>query len=544
MQNECFGMGQVVKGGALYYNESMKKFPIGVQTFSKLIEGYYIYVDKTEDIYRLLTEGGQYYFLSRPRRFGKSLLISTLREIFSGHRELFKGLWIYDQIEWETHPVIYIDFLKISHDTPQNLQRSLAKTIRKIGGEYDVILDPESDYKDVFAELIETLARKYRQKVVILIDEYDKPIIDQIEDRNVAVANRNILRTFYEVIKGTDEFNRFGFITGVSKFSRVSVFSGLNNLRDITLSHPFSTLLGYTEDELRDYFAESIEAISRKKGMRKDQLAGNIKEWYNGYSWDGIHFVYNPHSILMLFQEEKFDNYWFTSGTPSFLINIMKEKHKDIRDYENITAGSYVFESYDLDTPHIEIASLLFQTGYLTIREIRPINETEVEYILSYPNKEVRHSIVRYLLRAYTGKEFTEGAEIIRRLAEALNKGECPLFFDVLKSLFASISYNIFINNEAYYHSIIYMVLKLTGAWVQTEVQTNKGRMDAVLETEKAIFIMEFKLGPADEALKQIKEKRYYEKYLASPKSIKLIGVGIDLAERNIGDYLLEELSK
>ena len=516
----------------------MKNLPIGVQTFSDFTEGNYLYVDKTKMIYKLFADGGKYFFLSRPRRFGKSLLISVLEEIFSGNRELFKGLWIYDKIEWKTYPLIHMDFSKLSYKSPEKLEKSLEKIVRKIGREYNIELDKDGDYKDAFGELIEELSKN--NKVVILIDEYDKPIIDKIEKKEVAVENRDILREFFEVIKASDEFNQFVFITGVSKFSRVSVFSGLNNLRDITLSDQFSTLLGYTEEELLYYFRERISNLGNS--FTKNRVLNDIRNWYNGYSWDGTNFVYNPHSILMFFQEKRFDNYWFTSGTPSLLVKLLKERQEDIRDYEKIPVGSYVFESYDID--NLETTSLLFQTGYLTVKERKRIKETEIEYILSYPNKEVRQYFVRHLFRAYTGKAFVEGAKIIRQLTQALNDRDDFRFFEIIKSLFSSISYNIFINKEAYYHSIIYMILKLMDAPVHTEVQTSTGRMDTVIDADEQIYIMELKMGSAEEALKQIKEKKYYEKYLTSDKPIKLIGVGIDEAKRNIRDFKIELLSK
>ena len=495
-------------------------------------------MDKTREIYNLFSDGGKYYFLSRPRRFGKSLLVSTLNEIFSGNRELFKDLWIYDKIKWEKYPVIHIDFSELNYETPQRLEETLGRLMEDIAGTYDISLDPQRYYNEKFAQLIKKLSVK--GKVVVLIDEYDKPIIDKIDEYEIAKDNRDILKAFFTILKSTGKYIKFAFITGVSKFSRVSVFSGLNNLRDITISDKFSTLLGYTEEELRHYFEDRM--VPGNYNLEKEQLQDAIREWYNGYSWDGSNFVYNPHSILTFFQEGRFDNYWFTSGTPSFLVKLLKEKQKDIGEYEGKVVGNYVFESYDID--NLETTSLMFQTGYLTIKQRRIVQETEMEYTLSYPNKEVRESFIRHLFRSYTGREFDEGARIIRDLTDALLTGKHDLFFEILKSLFASISYNIFIEDkEAYYHSIIYMIVKLMGVDIQTEVQTNKGRIDAVIETGDTIYLMEFKIGSETDALEQIKRMGYAEKYVPRGKKVMLVGVGFDMEERNIGNYILEPVN-
>ncbi|HLP48783.1 MAG TPA: AAA family ATPase [Candidatus Kapabacteria bacterium] len=277
-----------------------------------------MYIDKTRDIYNLFAEGGQYYFLSRPRRFGKSLLISTLAEIFSGNKELFKGLWIYDKIEWTQHPVVYLDLSKVSFKTPEMLENALEMRIEKIAADYNVQLDHGLFLKEKFGQLLEKLSLK--QKVVILVDEYDKPITEFLEAGKIETAKniRMVLKNFFGVIKGSDAFLRFVFITGVSKFSRVSIFSDLNNVIDITLMENFAAILGYTEAELTHYFAPYMDRLAEKWGMTKSSLTETIRDWYNGYSWDGEHFVYNPFSILNLFNANRFRNFWFTSGPPLF----------------------------------------------------------------------------------------------------------------------------------------------------------------------------------------------------------------------------------
>ncbi len=425
----------------------MKKLPLSIQTFRDFTEENYIYVDKTEAIHDLFARGGKYYFLSRPRRFGKSLLISTLSELFSGNKELFKGLWIYDKIEWTAHPVIHIDFSKIDFENPEKLKESIKKFLNKTAISHGVSLDEENTYKECFVELIEKLSAK--GKVVILVDEYDKPLIEYIEAEKIETAKeiRQVLKNFYGVIKGMDAYLRFVFITGVSKFSKVSVFSDLNNLRDITLSKPFAALLGYTETELKQYFDPYMTQLAAETGISKKQLAIEIRQWYNGYSWDGKNFVYNPFSILNLFTEKNFGNFWFASGTPTFLIKSIKRDQSEIREFEDLPVKSYIFDSYDIE--NMDIAALLFQTGYLTIKEISTQGITKVKtYHLSYPNKEVRDSFLTYLFGEYSQKDVIFSSRFLKRINELVKAGDIEGFIAEIKSLFASIPYNIFIGDR------------------------------------------------------------------------------------------------
>lgn len=508
----------------------MNKLPIGIQTFSKLREEGFLYVDKTQKIFDLVSHGGQYYFCSRPRRFGKSLLVSTLKELFSGNKELFKGLWIYDKIQWEKHPVLSIDLSQISYDTPEVLESSLKRFLDDTAMAMGVTPDKEKSSKESFSALIKALSKN--GKVVVLIDEYDKPIIDHIDNRDVATANRNILKGFYEVLKGVDPYLKFVFITGISKFSRVSIFSGLNNLNDITLDERFSTLMGYTQEELEQYFGDRI----------KQKQLEDIKKWYNGYSWDGVHFLYNPMSILLFFDKGKFGNYWFSTGTPSLLISAIKDLKIDVKRFENYETNKFLFDSFDID--RINIFSLLFQTGYLTIKKIEEVSATQSIYHLSYPNEEVKESFLQYIVSDFTGKYADELGHLIYRLQEIIRTGNLEEFFDTISVIFASVPYDIVIDDrEAYYQTIIYLVLKLLGVHIQAEVETNMGRIDAVIETEDQVYLMEFKMGKAHQALTQIKEKEYFQKYLKSSKVIKIIGVGFDPAQRNIGDFKVETIS-
>ena len=520
----------------------MKDLPIGLQTFGKLIHGNYLYIDKTESIYRLISRGGQYYFISRPRRFGKSLLISTLYELFSGNRELFKGLWIQDKIQWNKHPVIHIDFTEIDFETVSLLKNSLDEILERTGKEYHVRLTSTS-YKTRFGELIRKLAISQNSKVVVLIDEYDKPITTFIEteEKRKAEANRKVLKNFYSILKSSDKYIRFVFITGVSKFSRVSIFSDLNNLNDITIDDNFSTLLGLTHLELLKYFDDRIDDMSKKMAMDNNVLLQYIKQWYNGYSWDGRDFLYNPFSILSLFDKNRFGNYWFSTGTPTFLINHIKKRKKDIISLEEVEVGESIFESYDID--NLEVISMLFQTGYLTIKEMKPVG-VQYKYRLSYPNEEVKESFLKHVLASYTAEETGIVGSKILDLVEVINNDNLDNFFTIIKSIFAAIPSHLFVKDrEAYYHTIIYLILSLLGVNIKAEVHTNKGRIDAVMETDDCIYLVEFKMGTSAYALAQIEKMKYHERFLSSRKPIKLIGVGFDKKDRNIRDYKVKELT-
>jgi len=518
----------------------MKKLPLSIQIFPKLINNDCLYVDKTKIIYDLLSGNGEYFFLSRPRRFGKSLLVSTLAEIFRGNKELFKGLWIYDRIEWTAHPVIHIDLSTIDFKTPEILEESLKAFLKETAITYGVILDDKRTYKDNFVELIKKLSSL--NQVVILIDEYDKPLLEYIETEEIEMSKniRRVLKNFYGILKGMGAYIRFVFITGVSKFSRVSVFSDLNNLIDITLNEKFSMLLGYTEEELRYYFSSHIERMAQKEGMAPEELLKIIREWYNGYSWDGKNFVYNPFSILSLFNTDSFDNYWFSTGTPTFLIKRIREGRDELMEFENMSMEGITFDSFDIENP--DIACLLFQAGYLTIKKITKQNVVK-SYELSYPNREVRESFLTNLFGEYSVKGVGEGNKILKQMIKAISSENVEGFIQEIKSLLASIPYQIFIKEkEAYYHSLVYLAFRLSGAEIHCEDCTNTGRIDAVWETGKTVYILEFKVGTAEEALKQIKAMNYFEKYVGKEKKIVLLGIGFDPEKRNIGDYLVESL--
>jgi len=508
----------------------MKRLPIGKQEIRSLIEGNYVYVDKTQYIYQMI-DNPTSYFLSRPRRFGKSLLVSTLREIFSGNKELFRGLWIYDKIEWKTYPVIHLDFSKSGHRAIGTIN-SLNIMLDECAKSYGVTLE-HTAHPLRFKELIEKVS--VNGKVVILIDEYDKSIIDYIDQIDKAIANREILKDFLSILKGSEKYIHFLFITGVSKFSQVSIFSDLNHLNDITVNPKYAQIVGYTEAELLHYFKDYIELLHKNTKDTFPDILQTIKEWYDGYSWDGATFVYNPFSVLNLFENMVFSDYWFATGTPTFLVKMLHEKKYSVFDLEKKIVNQNLFDKYELTD--IDINALLFQTGYLTIKEKNLLRNT---FTLDFPNKEVENSFTQHLLATFTEKTINTNTNLLFDLEQALVENDIAEFIENMKILFANITYPNIDNKEKYYHSIFYMALKLIGYNIESEIHTNRGKIDALLQTKDYLYVIEFKVGKAQEAMQQIKKKQYYQKYLNCGKTIVLLGIGFDTAVKNIGEYEIE----
>ena len=509
----------------------MKRLPVGIQTFRDIVQNDYLYVDKTEKIFDLVNNPKGVYFLSRPRRFGKSLLISTLNEIFEGNKELFKGLWIYKaDYAWEKHPVVRIDFSKEKAENKDDLKGFILYQLKNIADKYGISLTRDK-YYEAFDELLTQLSQI--NKVVVLIDEYDKPIIDNIENKELAIELREILKGFYTIIKACDEYIRFVLLTGVSKFSKAGVFSGLNNLEDISMDARYSSLLGITQEEMEGSFKEYIDQFAESEGSSKSELIEKITYWYDGFCFSrSCEKVFNPFSVLLLFKKLSFGNYWFESATPSFLIKLMKEKNFDIKRLKEMEVREESFGAYELE--NLAVLPLLFQTGYLTIKEY---DKDLMTYILGYPNFEVENSFQYSLLNSYSGIH-VDGYLI--DLIRALRNDDFETFFDTLRIFFADIPYDLHINREKYYQTIFYLIFSLIGLKVKAEVKTNKGRIDAVI-IDKDIYIFEFKFdGDKDQALNQIKDKKYFEKYQGVGKEIYLFGVAF--TDRNIGDWALEKL--
>ena len=518
----------------------LKRLPIGVQDFAKIRQEGYFYIDKTEYLYKLVTEG-EYYFLSRPRRFGKSLLVSTLKYLFQGEKDLFKGLYIYDRYDFLKYPVIHISF---SGDmrTPEQLIKRIHQILRNNQDALQVRCEDEDNYSNCFEELIRAVHKKYDQKVVILIDEYDKPIIDNIDHIDVAMENRNILRGLYSIIKDMDPYIKFAFLTGVTKFSKAGIFSGLNNLKDITLYPEFGNMLGITQEELEQHFGE----LFRDDNVDLEE----VREWYNGYNFLGD-LVYNPFDLLLFVDsgvnsgEFEFDTYWFSSGTPKFLIDIIDKGNFYIPELSGLKVDKMALDSFDVD--NIQPESVLFQAGYLTIEEKRERRRGGYEYLLRMPNKEVRIALSEVLLEYIEGRR-RDRSDLQNRLEEVLVQGDMEGLQKELEVLFAGIPYHNYTGNEmaryeGFYASVIYAYLQSLGYEIRAEDVTNRGRADLTMIMKDKIYIFEIKVDTKEDAIKQIKERQYYRKYENQNKPIYLVGIKIGSKERNIVGFEWERIN-
>ncbi len=515
----------------------MKKLPIGLNSLEKIIKGNYLYVDKTKNILQLI-DSGDYFFLSRPRRFGKTLTVDTLKHIFEGNKDLFKGLYIYDKWNWdEKFPVIRIDFSGGDFSSSQGFKERAMAILEKNQENLGVNCT-KKDISNCFDELITKTYKKYNKPVVVLIDEYDKPILDNIEKPELAEEIRDLLSNFYGVIKGLDEYLRFVLLTGVTKFSKVNLFSKLNNLYDITVNEDFSDICGYTEDDLDKYFSEYLKGVNREE----------IRKWYNGYSWLGEK-VYNPFDILLFISNKhKFRPYWFETGSPTFLIKLMKKKKYFIPELEGIEATDSMLGSFDVYTMKIE--ALLWQTGYLTIKDTKKRFDNSLVYRLSYPNLEVKKSLNEIVLEYISCLDSNAKTGFQNKLETYLLEGNVDGIMENFKSLLSAIPYTNFTKNEidsyeGFYASVIYAYLASLGVDLIAEDVTNKGRIDLTILLPDKAYIIEFKVKSEREEkdpLTQIKEKKYYEKYLNKVKDIYLIGMTFDKEERNISEYKYERL--
>lgn len=513
----------------------MKKYPIGIQDFKKLREGGFLYVDKTELIYELI-ESGNYFFLSRPRRFGKSLLLSTLKYFFLGKKELFKGLVVEDKVPETPSPVVHISFSSIDYKG-LGLEKALTDAINEVAKNYDIALQKPS-LAARFRELIHTLGRG-EKKLVLLIDEYDKPLVDYIDQIEKAEEHRDILKNFFSVIKDSDPYIQFFLITGVSKFSKVSLFSDLNHLRDLTLVRNFSSLTGYTQTELESYFAEEVEDMAQERETSRAELLHEIKTWYNGYNWKGSVRLYNPFSILNFMASREFSNFWWETGTPTFLIKKLREGFH--YDFSELESGSTVFESYTLD--NLEWRSLLFQTGYLTILDYD--SEYEV-YTLGYPNREVMDSMIQHLMGAFTYESKTQVKPLYAKLKRALDTRDIPAFIEQVDVLLAGIPHQIFIEKkEAFFHAVLHLTFQGLGLLTESEVSTAKGRVDTIVYAKGYVYVMEFKLdGSAESALDQIKVQQYGHNLLDQDSEIIALGVNFSSETRTVAEYVEADYRK
>jgi hypothetical protein len=512
-----------------------KKLPIGVDDFETMITQDYVYVDKTKYIYDLITKG-RLYFLSRPRRFGKSLLISTLEHIFSGNKELFHDLWIGKQSDytWPQHPVIHLDLSSLEPKTPERLELDLSLYLNEIAQGYGLKLEGAL-LTSKMRELVKKLAQK--NKVVLLIDEYDYPILEHITRPEIAKSIRDFLKIFFTVIKSlAGKYMRFVFITGITEFSKTSLFSGMNNLDDITLSPSAALLLGYTKNEIEYYFQHDINLFAKSSNESKTTIIQEMESWYNGYCFSEKVLdqkIYNPFSILHCLHNQKLDNYWFKSATPIFLVELIK-KHYYAPEYlhiTDVTLSSAILGTFDIDSVP-PLYTLLFQTGYLTIKSF---DKARNAYTLTYPNEEVRQSIAIHMIGIITNKGTEKIYFTVLEMRRALEEHALDTFCSQLRSLLAGIPYNLYVNNEAYFHSLLYLIVNLLGLDSKPEELTNKGRIDLVVSTANNIYLFELKYNAtAQQALQQIQDKKYYEKYLNKKKPITLIGLSFNYEDKAI----------
>jgi hypothetical protein len=515
----------------------MKNLPIGVQTLPKMREKNCVYVDKTQLVHQLVTTGS-YYFFSRPRRFGKSLLISTLKELYLGNKAVFEGLWIENNWDWsKTNPVLHFSFDELDYKL-LGLDTVIANELTRWAKHYKIRLTSVG-IKSRFKELIEKVSKKYG-KIALLVDEYDKPIIDFLEKSDIETgkANRDVLREFYGVLKNADESLELVFITGISKFAKVSLFSHLNNLKDITLSEKYATLVGYTQEEVAQYFDDYLTKIEAKLTLSRADLLENMRVWYNGYSWDGVSRVYNPFGTLNFLDDQAFRNYWFATGSPQFLIQQMRKI--TFYNVENAVVNSRILDKYDIE--NLELIPLLFQTGYLTVKSMDPMTG---DMVLDYPNREVRESMYEFLIddvsknpqRIHTGLTVMD-------LNKAFVAKNLEKVRSILNSLLKDLPSQTFQNQtEGLFHGLIHLVFSYLGMMANSEVHSSQGRADAVVQTLTDVYIFEFKFNKtAQEGLDQIKKQDYAGKYRASDKVITGIGVNFNTDKKGIDEWLEEAL--
>ena len=509
-----------------------KKLPIGIQTFAKIREDDHYYVDKTGFALSLINQGS-HYFLSRPRRFGKSLFLDTLKELFEGNESLFRGLIVHDHWNWSvTYPVLRISFGGGVVRDRLDLEATLHQQLSYHEGRFDL---PAAfpDIRSRFLELIRLVHDQTGWRVVILIDEYDKPILDRIEEPDTAREIREGLKDFYSVIKDSDAHVKFAFLTGVSKFSKVSLFSGLNNLEDLTLDKRYSAICGYTDSDVDTIFAPELQDLDRNE----------IRQWYNGYNWLGD-AVYNPFDLLLLFRNRQFRPWWFETGTPTFLLKLLSERQQFTPDLARIMAPESLLSTFDVG--NIPIEALLFQTGYLTIDSARYL-PGRLELTLRYPNKEVQASLNDSLLQALSQDPMVP-ARNVSRLYDILMANDLASLRDLFHSFFASIPHDWYRKNqlagyEGYYASIFYSYFAALGLEITVEDSTNKGRLDMTVRFNNRIYLFEFKvveMVPEGKALKQLKNKGYAEKYRQYGEPISLIGVEFSRESRNIVGFEFE----
>lgn len=520
-----------------------RKLPVGIQSFEKIIENHNIYVDKTEYVYNLVHTNVP-YFLSRPRRFGKSLLLSTMKAYWEGKKDLFKGLKI-EELErdnpdaWQSYPIFYFDFNGKNYQSEQALETLLDESLSDWEALYGGA--NENGLEERFKNLLRVASEQTGKKCVVLVDEYDKPLLETMENKELAEHNKAVFKGFFSTLKSEDVYIRFIFITGVTKFSKISIFSDLNQLRDISMSMDYSEICGITEEEMRDVFMPEIEAMADEQGLTVEECLAKLKKEYDGY-----HFhqkgkgVYNPYSLLNALIDREFDAYWYETGTPTFLVDRLRSICFDARKFTDGTlyATKRMLKDYRDDNP--DPIPLLYQTGYLTLTDY---NTEKAVYTLGFPNEEVKYGFLDSLMPVYTGNAGAGSGRDILTLSKYVESGDLNNIHRVFEALFAGIPYPV--NDDPFEHdfqSVFYITFTLLGQYVKCESHTSMGRIDCVIETKQYVYIFEFKRDEsADEALKQIEDMHYADPYKADDKKLYKIGVSFDSKTRRMMDWKIKE---
>ena len=514
------------------------KLPIGIQDFEKIRTGGYLYIDKTEHVYRLASEGS-YYFLSRPRRFGKSLLISTIKALFQGKRELFKDLAIDQKEDWEwvEHPVMHLDLNTEKYDSKEKLENLLNDFLVKEEAKYGR-QESETSLGLRFQGLIQRAYEKTGQRVVILVDEYDKPMLQAIGNKELQDEYRGTLKGFYGALKSMDGCINFAMLTGVTKFGKVSVFSDLNNLEDISLLRQYYDICGISDEELLSYFDTEIDHLADENDMTREECIARLRRMYDGYHFhQKAKGVYNPFSVLNTFKNREFGSYWFETGTPSYLVELLRRHYYDLEEMATSEVTADVLNSIDAESTNP--IPVIYQSGYLTIKGY----DTEFQmYHLGFPNVEVEEGFIKYLAPFYLDNREKSSVFDIKSFTQDVRTGKPEQFLSRLKSLFASAPYDsVKGDKENHFQNLMWVVFKMMGFYSHTEYHTSNGRIDLLLETPQYRYIMEFKLdGTAEEALQQIKDKDYPLQFQQDDKQTYIIGVNFSKETRTIDRWVME----
>lgn len=511
------------------------KYPIGIQDFEKLRTNGYSYVDKSRFVYKLATEG-EYYFLSRPRRFGKSLFLSTLEAYFQGKKELFEGLAIYDlETEWKKYPIFHIDLNTANFREKDSLYMVLNDYLTTWESKYGA-RESEATLALRFKGVIARAAEKEGCGVVILIDEYDKPILQTLRDPELQAEHRAQLKAFYSVLKTQDRYIKFAFLTGVTKFGKVSVFSDLNNLTDISMDHRYISICGMTEKELLANFKEGINELAEANGDTEEATIAKLKARYDGYHFEENTIgIYNPFSVLNTLSRLRYKDYWFETGTPTFLVDLLKMHNYRLPDMTKERVSDDVINSVDsLSTNPIPV---IYQSGYLTIKGY---DERFKKYLLGFPNREVEEGFLNFLLPLYTSAG-NNSPFLVDEFVQDVESGNPERFMQRMKAFFADTSYQVVGNAELYFQNAMYLVFKIMGFYTQVERPTSDGRIDAIIQTPNYIYVIECKLDrTADEAIKQIENNGYAEPFLMDKRKLYKIGVSFSSETRGVAEYKIK----